>query len=250
MQAFLNRWMPIDVSAHGAPLDRLNTWVHWLMLVLFVGWGIYFVYVLVRFRAGANPKASYKGAHSHFSSYVEVSVAVIEVVLLVGFAIPAWTAWVTPPDTPAGETFEVRVVAQQFAVERALSPARTVSLAVPTSTSIDDIVQNTRLVSTVAIRRRATTSSCDQPAQLSGRYRRHRVPQLARRAARLLPAADAGEAGRRARHDDPRALPCRADDAGREPVSGLRRQQRPVGRSPVPSFAGSRTTACVASTAS
>ncbi len=46
MQAFLNRWMPIDVSAHGAQLDRLNTWVHWLMLVLFVGWGIYFIYVL------------------------------------------------------------------------------------------------------------------------------------------------------------------------------------------------------------
>ncbi len=115
MQAFLNRWMPIDVSAHGAPLDRLNTWVHWLMLILFVGWGIYFVYVLIRFRAGANPKASYEGAHSHFSSYIEVSVAVIEVVLLVGFAIPAWTAWVTPPDTAAGETFEVRIVAQQFA---------------------------------------------------------------------------------------------------------------------------------------
>ena len=31
--------------------------VHWLMLVLFVGWGAFFIFVLFRFRKGANPKA-------------------------------------------------------------------------------------------------------------------------------------------------------------------------------------------------
>ncbi len=113
MQSFLARWMPIDASSHGAPLDRMNAMVHWLMLVLFVGWGLYFLYVLYRFRASANPKASHEGAKSHFSSYIEAGVAIVEVILLVGFAIPAWASWVSP-ETSDPEPFVVRVVAQQF----------------------------------------------------------------------------------------------------------------------------------------
>lgn len=112
MQALLNRWMPVDASAHGAELDALSVWVHWLMAVLFVGWGLYFMYVLFRFRAKANPEASYEGAHSHFSSYIEAGVAIVEVILLVGFAIPAWGAWTELPE--GSDVFEVRIVAQQF----------------------------------------------------------------------------------------------------------------------------------------
>jgi len=113
MQEFLSRWMAVDASAHGARLDSLTVWVHWLMAILFVGWLLYFIFVLFRFRASANPKASYEGAQSHFSSYIEAGVAVVEVVLLVGFAIPAWAAWTTTPE--GTDVFEVRVVAQQFA---------------------------------------------------------------------------------------------------------------------------------------
>ncbi len=114
MQQFLAQWMPIDVSAHGYQIDRIIGMVHWLMAVLFVGWALYFIYVLYRFRAGKNPKASYQGAKSHFSSYVEVGVAALEAVLLIGFAIPAWSSWVT---TPAADErpFEVRVVGEQYA---------------------------------------------------------------------------------------------------------------------------------------
>jgi cytochrome c oxidase subunit 2 len=112
MEALLNRWMPIDASAHGARLDALSIWTHWLMAILFVGWGLYFIYVLFRFRAGANPKASYEGAHSHFSSYIEAGIIVVEAILLVGFAIPAWAAWTDIPE--GGDLFEVRIVAQQF----------------------------------------------------------------------------------------------------------------------------------------
>ena len=53
--------------------------VHWLMLVLFVGWGAFFLFVLFRFRAGANPKADYAGAKGKFAKGTEVAVAVIEV---------------------------------------------------------------------------------------------------------------------------------------------------------------------------
>src|SRR5579885_1702998 len=88
MEKFLG--LPIDASTHGAQLDNLLGLVHWLMLVLFVGWGAFFLYTLIRFRKGRNPVASYDGAKSHFSTYGEAAVALIEVILLVGFAVPIW----------------------------------------------------------------------------------------------------------------------------------------------------------------
>ena len=114
MLKFLNQWMPVNGSAHGGEIDQLIALLHWLMAVLFVGWGLYFIYVLFRFRAGKNPQASYGGATSHFSSYIEVGVVVVEAVLLVGFAIPAWARWVTPHDQEAG-AMQIRVVGEQFA---------------------------------------------------------------------------------------------------------------------------------------
>ena len=112
MLALLQEWMPVNGAAHGQALDEMSALVHWVMLLLFVGWGAYFIYVLFRFRSGANPRASYKGSTSHFSQYVEIGIAVVEVVLLVFFAIPAWASWVDPP--AEGEALEVRVVAEQF----------------------------------------------------------------------------------------------------------------------------------------
>ncbi|HEY5611518.1 MAG TPA: hypothetical protein VIL97_09940, partial [Thermoanaerobaculia bacterium] len=108
------RYMPIDASAHGPGLDRINALVHWLMLVLFVFWSAYFIFVLFRFRAKRNPKADYSGVKSHLSNYAEAGVAVIEVVLLVAFSIPAWSRWIKPPDE-SKNPLKIRVVAEQFA---------------------------------------------------------------------------------------------------------------------------------------
>ena len=96
MLEFLGKWMPPNGSAHGPQIDQLIGLMHWLMAVLFVGWALYFIYVLFRFRASKNPQASYEGSRSHFSSYIEIGVVVIEAVLLIGFAIPAWAKWVAP----------------------------------------------------------------------------------------------------------------------------------------------------------
>ncbi len=88
MKEFLGQWMPPDYSAHGWQVDRIIYITHWLMLVLFVFWGAYFLYVLYRFSASRNPKADYHGMRSHWSTWSEAGVAVVEVVLLVGFSIP------------------------------------------------------------------------------------------------------------------------------------------------------------------
>lgn len=114
MLEFLGQYMPINASAHGPYLDLINALVHWLMALLLVGWGAYFVFVLLRFRASRHPKASYLGAKARLSSVSEIAVVVIEVVLLIGFSIPAWSKWVTPPP-PEENPLEVRVIAEQFA---------------------------------------------------------------------------------------------------------------------------------------
>ena len=105
--------LPVAASAHAGQVDRIMVLVHWLMLVLFVGWGAFFVFVLYRFRRGRNPRASYAGARGRFASVVEVGVLVSEIALLAFFSIPFWSANVDakPPD---GAATEVRVVAEQF----------------------------------------------------------------------------------------------------------------------------------------
>ncbi|MCP5464162.1 MAG: hypothetical protein H7A33_03965, partial [Deltaproteobacteria bacterium] len=91
--------LPANGSAHGGEIDALIGWIHWLMLILFVGWGLFYVYCLIRFRRSKNPKADYKGVRNHYSSYIELAVAGIEVVLLIGFSIPIWSeAVATLPD--------------------------------------------------------------------------------------------------------------------------------------------------------
>ena len=114
MREFLAQWMPPDYSAHGGALDQLQANVHWLMLILFIGWGLLFAYMLVRFRASRSPKAVYHGTHSHVSTYAEAGIAVVEVILLVGFSIPLWYRWTKPP-TPDQNPLEIRVIAEQFA---------------------------------------------------------------------------------------------------------------------------------------
>ena len=48
MEQFLG--LPMNAAAHGGDIDQMIGIVHWLMLVLFVGWAIFFVYILIRFR--------------------------------------------------------------------------------------------------------------------------------------------------------------------------------------------------------
>ena len=107
-------WMPIQASTHAAEIDQMTILVHWLMLVMFVGWGAFFVFVLLRFRRGANPTADYGGAKGKFAKSTEVAVAIVEVVLLVGYAIPSWAIRVKA--FPAeDQAVVVRVVGTQFA---------------------------------------------------------------------------------------------------------------------------------------
>lgn len=114
MREFLEEYMPPNYSAHGGELDALNLYVHWLMLILFVGWGLVFLFMLMRFRATKHAKANYHGTQSHVSKWAEIGVFVVECVLLFGISIPAWSRWTRRPEA-ARNPLEVRVMGEQFA---------------------------------------------------------------------------------------------------------------------------------------
>jgi len=100
-------------SSNGQAVDDLMVYVHWLMLVLFVGWILYFGYVLWRFNVRRNPKADHEGSKSHIPSYTELAVVVIEAVLLLGIAVPLWAKNVQQFPKP-GDATVIQIVAQQF----------------------------------------------------------------------------------------------------------------------------------------
>lgn len=106
--------LPMLASEHGAEVDKFIIYVHYLMIALFIGWGAYFLYAIWRFRKGRNPKADYVGVTSHASSYIELAVAAVEVVLLVGFAVPLW-ARVADKFPAEKDSQLMRVTGQQFA---------------------------------------------------------------------------------------------------------------------------------------
>ncbi len=105
--------LPVQASAHAGDIDQMISLIHWLMFVMFVGWGIYFVYVLARFRRSAHPRADYTGTKGKFSKWTEIAVVVAEVILLIGYAIPAWARRVQQFPSES-EAVVVKVVGKQF----------------------------------------------------------------------------------------------------------------------------------------
>ena len=116
MTEYLQSFMPVLSSAKGHLGDELNGYVHILMALLMVGWGLFFIYCLYRFSEKNNPKASYSGVTNHYSKYVEGGIVLFEAVLLIGLAIPGYddVKYDKIFDTSHDEIV-VRIVAQQFA---------------------------------------------------------------------------------------------------------------------------------------
>lgn len=110
----MTRFMPLPASAHAGQLDTIMTLVHALVAVIFIGWSLFLLWMLIRFRRSRQPRADVEGLRSNAPKRLEVAVVVAEVLLLAVFAIPAWIALAgSPPEGAA--PLVVRVVAEQFA---------------------------------------------------------------------------------------------------------------------------------------
>ena len=110
----MTRFMPLPASAHAGELDTIMTLVHALIAVLFLGWLIFLVWMLFRFRESRQPQPRPEGLQSRTPGRLEIAVVAAEVALLAIFAIPAWVALAgTPPE--GSQPLVIRVVAEQFA---------------------------------------------------------------------------------------------------------------------------------------
>jgi cytochrome c oxidase subunit II len=116
MDNILQKLLPMQplASVEGRDNDTLMYLIHALVLILFVGWALYYIVVLIKFRRSKNPKVIHTHTPHLISSYVEWVVVAVEFLLLFAFSIPFWA--VHQAGIPTGkDIMEVKVVAQQFA---------------------------------------------------------------------------------------------------------------------------------------
>lgn len=104
--------MPDDVSADGYMIDHMMEFCLWFMVILFVGWTLFFLFILWKFRRGRNKQAQYHGFRAKWTTHAELAVILVEAVLLLGFAVPIWKK--TVKDFHDDNAMQVHVVAYQF----------------------------------------------------------------------------------------------------------------------------------------
>jgi cytochrome c oxidase subunit 2 len=109
----IERFLPIAASAHATELDSVLLGVHGHMAMQAVGWGLFFVYTLARFRRGAQPRARHAGLRPIAPAIAIAAVIAGDAILLATTALPAWFGRGTPPPA-VPPPLEIRVVAEQF----------------------------------------------------------------------------------------------------------------------------------------
>jgi len=108
-------WLPKGASTFAPDIDHIMVIVHALMIFMFVAWGVFMVYALIRFRKGANRPVVYSGYPRRSIPVMLVGIVVFfDYYLLIGHDIPFWTDYRThfPPEDTATL---IEVVGQQFA---------------------------------------------------------------------------------------------------------------------------------------
>jgi len=105
--------MTPNASEHGYLVDHMLGFVHWFMLILFVGWTVFLAYSFWRFRMSKNPKADYHGVRGHASTHIEIGVVIVEAILLLGFAFPLWIHQADDYPTTS-DTIKLRAMGEKF----------------------------------------------------------------------------------------------------------------------------------------
>jgi cytochrome c oxidase subunit II len=109
----IERLLPVAGSQHAAELDSVLQGVHAHMAFQALAWGIFFVYVLVRFRRGRQRHPLTEGLRPIIAVVAIGLVIAGNAILLATAALPAWFARNTPPPV-ASAPLHIRVAAEQF----------------------------------------------------------------------------------------------------------------------------------------
>jgi cytochrome c oxidase subunit II len=102
-----------NASEHGGLVDHMLGFVHWFMLALFIGWSVFLVIAIYRFRQRNNKKADYHGVRGHASTHIEIGVVIVEAILLLGFAFPLWSHQADDYPTDPN-TIKMRAMGEKF----------------------------------------------------------------------------------------------------------------------------------------
>lgn len=108
--------LPIAASTYAARIDRSLGILHWAMITIFVLWGIFFVFCLIRFRKKHGLAADHGAAHRNvFFSYLpDAMVLGFELWLVFLFGLPIWSH-VKEEFPEEGRSNVVHLTAEQFA---------------------------------------------------------------------------------------------------------------------------------------
>lgn len=113
--------LPLAASTYAAKIDFGIWLIHAAMIAIFVLWGIFFTYLLVKYRARPGVPAEREddakkhGAADELKSLLpDLLVMVFEIALIVFYAIPVWSRIkMAQPDTDP--QLKLELIAEQFA---------------------------------------------------------------------------------------------------------------------------------------
>lgn len=106
--------LPIQASSFAAEIDRGIWIIHIAMVLIFVVWGVFFTYLLIKFRARPGARASRAEHVSHKASLApDLLVLTFEILLVVFYAVPSWSR--IKMNFPAeAESTVVEILGEQF----------------------------------------------------------------------------------------------------------------------------------------
>jgi len=107
--------LPVAASTYAAHVDSMLNLVHMGMYVIFIVWGLFFTYCLIRFRQGKNPKASYEAAEEKVIHFVpDALILIFELWLIFIIGMPVYSEIKEKmPDEKSSNV--VQLIAEQFA---------------------------------------------------------------------------------------------------------------------------------------
>jgi len=122
MTSIMNHYgwgLPVGASTYAKDIDFGLWLIHGAMLIIFVLWGWYFVYLLIRYRKKEGVAAQREETHASAGGVMkslapDLAVLVFEVLLIVAYAIPVWSRIKMSSPSGAGVS-QIRLVAEQFA---------------------------------------------------------------------------------------------------------------------------------------
>ncbi len=108
--------LPIAASTYANRIDSALHLLHIGMITMFVAWGVFVTYCLIRFRSGKNPKADYHVVHKGgaLSFLPDAMVLGFELWLVFIIGLPVW-AQVKENFPKEADSNVVELVAEQFA---------------------------------------------------------------------------------------------------------------------------------------